>query len=1077
MRLRTLGALELEGSGFAKPVPLLLLAYLTVVGTSTRGHLASTLYPDARDSSDSLSTALRQLRTACGGVDPVERDGDRITSRVGCDVLDLDQAAAEQRFDTVCDVYGGTFLAGIEQRPYVDPERWSERLRVWLRHERLRVASVVLNAAARLAQVRFDAGDHDASARYRQLALGVVRDHVDDDDFEPARARLQASDLRTLYAVMVGSGDELAQELTALVEPYAGLELDGAATAGRPHRVAVATTNLTPSKEAPVGRGREQAAVVSRLLDERSGYVTIVGPGGVGKTTLAVEAARALYARGTYPGGAHIVRLDDVRFANLVPVRIAATLGLALTPARDALDQVIDALADQDAVVVLDTYEHVLERRDVPQRLALSCPGLAVIVTSRERLATDGEDVVGLDGLEVPPVGASAADVEASAAVRLFRRCARRRTANPRETDDVQAAIAAICRQAQGHPLTIELAAGLIDVLPLDEIARRLESDISVLTDDTVDRPQRQRSLRSVWQASWDLLDDDHRRALRRLAVFDGGFDWQAADVIAEATPLHLRRLVDASMMAVERPGRFAFHAMVVPFVRERFDGDAERDVLVRRHRLHFLERARSLAPRLRGAEGRSALAFFESEGANLRAAWSRADDLEELIAFVDVLEAPHERLGAFEERQALLERTLERARAVGRRDALPRLLTGLGAIRLERGEVEVAERLLTEALAEAETDDDSTTTIEALSHLGGVRFQRRELGAALALFERARRLAHDAGDARRAVAEASNVGAVHFMQGNIEEAVRTWRDALTQQRRANDLENQALLLNNLGAAHKVAGRLEDAVMAFEAAAELMDRIGDARGRVAADLNVASVQFLRGAFQEAVTIYEHALDAYRRHGDRDGEALVLNNLGMVHERRGALSDAERLLLHALALQEDDDERVHRAVTLHNLSTVVLQRGRVERAEALARASLELADETGDVQAGAYATLFLGDALRAGGDPDAAKAAYDRAAEAFEAIPDAAGIAEVAVRLAEHALDSGAVDVVEQHVRRALDVTLERALAPQAHRALRIAARWARASGDVSSARSFEAKARAMERRMGLPGDTNGTGSS
>lgn len=1067
MRLRTLGRLELEGTRFTKPIPLLLLTYLTMVGPTPRHEIARALFEGAVDSADSLSIALRRLKSADGKAAPLWREDPRLESCVDCDALELLHAHAAGDLADVIEHYTGPFLQDIERHRSVEPERWSYAFERWLNDARLRVARAVLNASVRLARVRFDSGAEADAQRFTDLALAVFDDdHHAFRERKPGRVRFDPADLRILHALVCHYRGDAIEAFQERADGYPGLDLADTCEAAVTRELRTRRSNLEPPSKPFVGRSAERADVAAALAAKPRAFVTLLGRGGVGKTSLATRVALDQYEADRYPDGVYFVSLEDLRFANLVPVHVARTLDVPLHTRSDALDQLTDHLAHRQMLLVLDNYDHLLERRDVPARIVEACPGVAVVVTSRERLAVAEERVVLVEGLSVAD-NATYGAVGENEAMTLFVLGAQQRRDEFELTDDTARSVSRICRLAAGHPLSIDLAVGLVDLMPLQDLADRMERDLALLATESPATPKRHRSLRSVWESSWALLDDADRALLEGLAIFDGGFDWNAASEVAGADLLALRRLVDKSLLRASDTHRFSFHASLRAFVLEKAADDERHGALRDRHRAYYLERARAHATQMRGREAPSAIAFFEREAANLRAAWLATRDLDDLVAFVDALEAFQNRQGNLDERQQLLQHALDAADEAQRTSETATILNALASIHIARGALDQAHRALKLALAGRPDDAPDPVLAESLSQLGGVHYQRRELDHALDCFERARRIHELLDDTEQAIGELGNIGAVHYQRGDHDGAIRIWKNALVAHRRSGDLETQALLLSNLGAAYQVVGSLEEALLHHEKAKALFDTLGDTTGATSADIGIGSVHFLRGAFDASLDANRRALEVYRQRVDAAGEALVLNNLAMIHERRGDLGTAFDLLREALSLQEHDDERVHRAVTLYNLSTVTLQLGRTERAIAHAREAIELADETGHASASAYARTFLGDALAAAGDHAAADDAHAEAAQRFEDHGDPVGRAELAVRRAERAYADGDTDRAHAHVAEVTATARALSLRPLAWRALRLTTQLRRDAGDGDGALASTTEAQALAADLGL----------
>ncbi len=328
-----------------------------------------------------------------------------------------------------------------------------------------------------------------------------------------------------------------------------------------PDDASIVTIPLT----ALVGREREAGEVTALLRDEGVRLLTLTGPGGVGKTRLALDVAANV--AGSFPDGVRFVALAPVTDPGLVLPTIAQALG-----AREAGDEPLEArvrafLRGRGLLLVLDNFEQVVEDAPVVAHLLAACPHLTVLVTSRVRLRLSGEH-----DYAVPPLGLAGRDdapsveeVAGAEAVRLFVARARAVRSDFALTEENAPAVAEICRRLDGLPLATELAAARVKVLPPSALLARLERRLPVLTGGGRDLPARQRTMRDTIAWSHHLLTPDEQRLFRRLAVFAGGFTLEAAEAIvpAEGEPPvdvleSLATLVDNSLVRVETGPRYS---------------------------------------------------------------------------------------------------------------------------------------------------------------------------------------------------------------------------------------------------------------------------------------------------------------------------------------------------------------------------------------------------------------------------------------------------------------------------------------------------------------------------------------
>ncbi|GGT16353.1 hypothetical protein GCM10010222_67900 [Streptomyces tanashiensis] len=454
----------------------------------------------------------------------------------------------------------------------------------------------------------------------------------------PAEALAAYEEVRAALADRLGAdpGPELRSLHTEL------LTEDGPVPTGLPARPGP-SGGLPARLTSFIGRADELGSLAAAWDGRR--LVTLTGPGGVGKTRLALEAA------GTYEGPVHLAELASVREESTVAAAVLTALGAretqlwqtpAVAPAapKDRFAALVEHCAGRRMLLVLDNCEHVVaEAAELAQALLTRCPAVTVLATSREPLGVPGE--------EVRPVGPLPADM----ALRLLGE--RGAAARPGfdVTEDAEAA-EEICRRLDGLPLAIELAAARLRMLSARQIADRLDDRFRLLTSGARTVLPRQQTLRAVVDWSWDLLDPGERAVLRRLAVFTGGCDLAAAEAVcadaAAGGPADvldvLGALVDKSLVvaAPDADGmRFRLLETVAEYAGERLDEAGERAAVARRHLTYHRELARRTEPEMRGPGQVAAIARFEREHGNLRGALRTAvalGDEQEVLCLVHAL-------------------------------------------------------------------------------------------------------------------------------------------------------------------------------------------------------------------------------------------------------------------------------------------------------------------------------------------------------------------------------------------------------------------------------------------------------
>ncbi|NUT57227.1 MAG: DUF4062 domain-containing protein, partial [Agromyces sp.] len=442
-------------------------------------------------------------------------------------------------------------------------------------------------------------------------------------------AELVEADLATL----------LAERFDVSRHPSPGKDATAAAMAAETAAEPAPTTRLPAPYSEAVGREREVATLLGWLGDDAHRLVTLVGPGGIGKSRLAIEVARSVgppFDRVTF------VPLAQVRDPAEVLPTIARTLGLRDTDDRPLSEQLGVARAGRHDLVVLDNFEQVLDAAPDVAALLTDLPDASFLVTSRARLRIRGEQVFDVDPLELPPDPAFA-DVDAileAPAVQLFLDRAQAADARFEVTAENAEDVARICRALEGVPLAIELASARIRALTPAAMLARLDRILPLLATSARDVPERQRTIRATVEWSVDLLGPDAQALFVRLGVFAGDFTLDAVESVAEGAPWAtdllgtLLELVDGSLLRRHDEADVPLFSMLVP-VREiaaaRFELEPDATAVRRAHADHYVRLAAAIEPRLRGATQAAALRRLDAEQDDLRAGYRH------LIAIGDV--------------------------------------------------------------------------------------------------------------------------------------------------------------------------------------------------------------------------------------------------------------------------------------------------------------------------------------------------------------------------------------------------------------------------------------------------------
>jgi predicted ATPase/class 3 adenylate cyclase len=526
-----------------------------------------------------------------------------------------------------------------------------------------------------------------------------------------------------------------------------------------PPRSLESPTNLPVQLTEFIGRKRETDEVAA--LVRRSRLLTLTGPGGTGKTRLALQTAAQL--RSEFAAGAFFVDLSPLTDPALIPTTIAAALGVNEQPDRTVLASLQAHLRDLRMLLVLDNFEQLQAGALLVGQLLEAAPQLVILVTSREVLHLRGEQEY-----PVPPLGLPDASsvmpldmLTQYDAVALFIR--RAQAARPDfEIDNASApAVAGICARLDGLPLAIELAAARVKLLDPEAILHRLEGSLALLTSTSRDLSERQRTLRGAIDWSHNLLDPTERVMFRRLGVFVGGCSLERAQAICEAGGKleidildGVSSLIDKSLLRrLDNPGgelRVGMLETVREYALEQLTQSADWDPVRRAHEDLFLGTALEAAAEIMGPNQKAWSSRLETDRDNLRAALQRlADDgrIEEALEMGAGLWRFWQQRGNHAEGRATLEQLLSRPDAAAPTLSRARALAGLGGLAYWQSDMEAAERAYTEGLAIQRQQDDPAGLAEALYNLGFVRAIARKLPEAKALYEEALEIARDGRD------------------------------------------------------------------------------------------------------------------------------------------------------------------------------------------------------------------------------------------------------------------------------------------------------------------------------------------
>jgi non-specific serine/threonine protein kinase len=627
-----------------------------------------------------------------------------------------------------------------------------------------------------------------------------------------------------------------------------------------------------------IGREQEVAEVERQLRDRR--LLTLCGPGGSGKTRLALAVAQELVEG--FEDGVWWVELAAISDPKLLVRAVAAVLGVPESQDTSSTEDLVDHLRPRETLLVLDNCEHLIEAcADLVATLLRACPDLVVLATSREPLRVTGESSWQVPSLSLPepgrlPAAAELADFEA---IHLFVERAEALDAGFELTEENAPVVARLCRELDGIPLAIELAAARSRVLTAEQILAKLEDPLRLLASRDRSAAPRQRTLRATLQWSYELLAEDERALFRRLSVFVGGWDLEAAEAVGAGEPVDadfvldlLSALVDKSLALAETQSggglRYRMLEPVRQFAREKLEESGEATDLRRSHAEHYLDLAETAGPRLMGPDQGLWLRRLRTEFANLREtqAWSLEPGEED-------------------------ERARVRLRLPA---ALWRFWTGR---RFEDG------KLWLQTALEMDPGGFPAVRARALDGLGYILLFQQNYQQAIAALEEAVALYKDLGDNSGTAFALANFGYALLHGGFMERVPAFVAEANTLMTQDLDDHARAYLSQILATAAILNGELDSALVQFEAALALCRELGDLRNTSMALFNLGMITLAKGDASGGAALLEEGTHISRELGDRVGGLYYVWAFGKLSAMRARPLRAATLWGAAEALRE------------------------------------------------------------------------------------------------------------------------------------------------------------------------------
>jgi predicted ATPase/DNA-binding SARP family transcriptional activator len=916
LEIRLLGSFEVRRAGATVEIPSRpsqsLLAYLTLnTGARLRREkLAGLLWPDSDE-----TKARRQLRQALWRLRKLIGDEYILADKISIgfnpdanymldvDVIKDDAAWSRAKDEVVQNIadYAGELLPGFYDE--------------WVVFEREQLRAVFeLQMQLLLNRLLEDQRWADA---LRCGECWIARGEVPEPAYRAVMiAHHGLRDASRISEVFQRCTDALRNELG--VDPSAETRLlyERLIKEDEPLETPPSTPrhNLRHPLTSFIGREDELDQIRERLADPSCRLLSLNGPGGIGKTRLALQVAHELLHDFTH--GVFFVPLVHLSSGELLSPTIADEIGFAFYNGEEPKVQLLNYLREKEMLLVIDNLEHLLEEANILSEILEASPGIKILATSRERLNLSGEWNIELSGLPYPK-RVEIEKFEGYDAVQLFLNRARMISPGYVPSEDDCRSILRICQLVEGTPLAIELSSAWIQSLTCEEIAEAIKENLDFLTSSMRDVPERQRSLRASFNHSWDLLSDEEREILQKLTVFRGGFVREAAKTVADASLSTLSNLMDKSLLRMADRGRYEIHPLLLQFIDEEFRKSPQEWQLIQGlHSRYFSEFLHERTVRMRGARQDDALIQVGTEIENIRPAlqWLvRQAAVEELGKALDVLRVLYDVRGWYQEGEQTFSEVIEcfegTLPSLDNCDAddvksLGRAFAGHAWFCHRLGHREKATASLQRSLQIAHKFGLKDIEADAVDTQAVIALRQGEYHQAERLFQESLAIWRELGNIWWQAAELSCLTHVARSLSSLQEAKHFSEDALTMFRESGSQWGIAGALNARGTIARELGEYGRAEQCYQEALEISREIGYKYGIARASLGLGQVAFQLEDFDQAVEHCQMSLVTFTELGKRIEIPTVLTVLGNIHADQGEFIEAKKHFRDALEIASD-----------------------------------------------------------------------------------------------------------------------------------------------------------------------------
>ena len=697
--------------------------------------------------------------------------------------------------------------------------------------------------------------------------------------------------------------------------------------------------NLPSQPTSFVGR-EEELTQIKELLDNPScRLLTLVGPGGIGKTRLALEAVTERI--GDFAQGVYFVPLAPLSSADFVVSTIAKSLGLSFRGPEDPKAQLLNYLREKEMLLVMDNFEHLVEGSGLVAEILEAAGGVKIVVTSRERLNLKGEWILGVPGMELPD-GETLDAAKRSSAVQLFVQNAQRVCPKFAISQEQMGHVVRICQLVGGMPLGIELASSWTRVLSCGDIASEVERNLDFLATSMRDVPERHRSMRAVFEQSWDLLSEKERDVFMKMSVFRGSCTRDAAQKVAGASLFVLSTLVDKSLLHWNPAERYEVHELLRQYAEEKLRQVREvQDGVQSLHSHYYAELLQDREQLLKGEKEKDILEEVSTEMDNVRTGWYWAvtqRDHETLAQFLETIFRFYVVRGLFQEGEQLFQKAVDGLQQSGaggdsrKEETVAKIRGRLGVFAAILSDYARAQDLLQGSLDVFRRCDVRKEMAFSLRNLGFIAQQLGEYTKARELLEESFVICTQIDDKDGIATSVNSLGLIAYGLGEYEDAKRLYQDSLAIRREIGDRQGMTTSLINRGNVAYRLGEYDEARKVYQEGLSICDEIGDQWGAASALNNLGNVAYEVGDYEDAQRLYEGSLSIKREIGHRKGIAFSLGNLGEIAHELGDYGRAKELHQEMLAICQEIGSRTGKASARIGLGRAALALGIYEESK-------------------------------------------------------------------------------------------------------------------------------------------------